>query len=87
MTLAFPNSTRSYDAKNGCVRFIGYDGMFQIFFSVAVDAVSEKRFEANQEENYLKAFDKSRTAIQTVAAKLYGRTRSNMYSITAADFS
>ncbi len=32
MTLAFPNTARSFDDVRKAVRFFGYDGMFEIRF-------------------------------------------------------
>lgn len=84
VALSFPNLARSYDTKNQCVRFVGYDGMFQVFFSIAVTAISNTRLES--EEDYLKAFDGSRAAIQTVATRKYESSRANVYSLTTRDF-
>ena len=86
MGLTFPNSSRSYDPGHGRIRFVGHDGMFQISFSITTDAISQKRFDgADAERDYLAAFDASRSSIQAVAAKAYGRTRKSTYALTAAD--
>jgi hypothetical protein len=37
MGISFPNEARSFDDKNRCVRFIGYDGMFEIKFYLATE--------------------------------------------------
>ena len=86
MALTFPNSSRSYDADHGRIRFVGHDGMFQISFSITTDAISPKRFDgADAERDYLATFDASRSFVQAVAAKAYGRTRKTTYALTAAD--
>jgi hypothetical protein len=84
VALAFPNSARSYDAKNQCVRFVGYDGMFQVFFSIAVSAISDTRLKT--EEDCLEAFDVARASILTVATRKYEATRTNMCALTPGDF-
>ena len=40
MSLTFPNRSRSYDEAGKRIRFVGHDGMFQISFSVAADAMT-----------------------------------------------
>ncbi len=86
MSLTFPNSSRSYDARNGRVRFIGHDGMFQISFSVATDALSRKNAtQPNTEDEFLAAFDAARARIQDVASKAYAKTRKSSYALTSAD--
>ena len=55
MSLTFPNRSRSYDAAGRRIRFVGHDGMFQISFSVAADAMSKMRPEtAADEAGYLR---------------------------------
>lgn len=86
MALTFPNSSRSYDADGKRIRFVGYDGMFQISFSITVDAISKKTFDLDEAESqYLTAFDAARKFIQDVARKAYSRTRKSTYAFTAAD--
>ena len=41
MSLTFPNRSRSYDEAGKRIRFVGHDGMFQISFSVAADAMTK----------------------------------------------
>ncbi|KAA3447819.1 DUF1488 domain-containing protein [Mesorhizobium sp. SARCC-RB16n] len=87
MSLTFPNTSRSYDEAGKRIRFVGHDGMFQISFSVAADAMSKINPEtAADEAGYLAAFDIASNAIHVVAAKAYDRTRRSMYVLTAADF-
>lgn len=40
MTLAFPNSSRSFDEVRNAVRFMGHDGMFQIRFFIEAGALT-----------------------------------------------
>jgi hypothetical protein len=35
MGISFPNQAHSYDDRNRCVRFSGYDGMLEVKFYVA----------------------------------------------------
>ena len=86
MSLTFPNPSRSYDERNHWVRFVGHDGMFQISFSVAEDALSGKGSNPLQTEaEFLSAFDAARKLIQEVASKAYSKTRKSSYAFTAAD--
>lgn len=82
MALQFPNTKRSFDPDGDCVRFVGYDGVFQVFFSVSVSALAPK---ARTEDSYLKAFDASVAKVHEVAAKFYSRSRKNNYRLTSID--
>jgi hypothetical protein len=87
MALTFPNLSRSYDAPGKRIRFLGHDGMFQISFSVTVDAISkEASAAADAETDYLAAFDAARSLIHDMARNAYSRGRKNMYALTSADF-
>ncbi|WP_421916944.1 DUF1488 domain-containing protein [Mesorhizobium sp.] len=87
MSLTFPNTSRSYDSAGKRIRFVGHDGMFQISFSVAADAMSKMQpGTAANEAGYLAAFDTSSRSIHDVASKAYARTRKSMYVLTADDF-
>jgi lipid A disaccharide synthetase len=83
MTLTFPNRSRSYDEVGQRVRFIGHDGMFEVPFFVATDAL---RPAAADEAHCLAAFDAARATIHDVAREIYGNTRRSVYVLTAADF-
>ncbi|MEI9429811.1 DUF1488 domain-containing protein [Mesorhizobium sp. B2-3-13] len=88
MSLTFPNRSRSYDVAGQRIRFVGHDGMLQISFSVAADAMTRIQPDtAADEAGYLAAFDRSSSTIHDVAAKAYGRTHKSLYALTAADFS
>ncbi|MEI9421236.1 DUF1488 domain-containing protein [Mesorhizobium sp. Cs1299R1N1] len=87
MSLTFPNRSRSYDVAGQRIRFVGHDGMLQISFSVAADAMTRIQPDtAADEAGYLAAFDRSSSTIHDVAAKAYGRTHKSLYALTAADF-
>ncbi|RWQ22018.1 DUF1488 domain-containing protein [Mesorhizobium sp.] len=87
MSLTFPNPSRSYDEAGQRIRFVGHDGMFQISFSVAADAMAKMRpGTAADEAGYLQTFDTESSAIREVASKAYDRTRKSIYVLTAADF-
>jgi hypothetical protein len=87
MALTFPNLSRSYDAVGKRIRFLGYDGMFQISFFIPVEAISRKTPEAaTAEADYLASFDAARGSIYGVAHKAYSRGRKNMHVLTSADF-
>ena len=86
MALTFPNSSRSYDPDGKRIRFVGHDGMFQISFSITLDAISKRTFDVNEAEaRYLNAFDEARKSIQDMAKKAYERTGKSAYAFTAAD--
>jgi hypothetical protein len=71
MTLTFPNRSRSYDEARHGVRFIGYDGMFEVPFLVEAAALQEKSASAVSEASCLAAFDASRFHFQDVAREVY----------------
>lgn len=83
MALTFPNVSRSYDAVGKRVRFVGYDGMFQVAFFVETAALAKASL---NETGYLQAFDAARTSIQDIARKAYSHGHKNMYVLTRADF-
>ncbi|RWM13153.1 MAG: DUF1488 domain-containing protein [Mesorhizobium sp.] len=87
MSLTFPNRSRSYDEAGKRIRFVGHDGMFQISFSVATDAISKAESgTSTAEATYLAAFDTASSSIHDVARNAYDRTRKSIYVLTAADF-
>lgn len=86
MTLTFPNPSRSFDQAHNVVRFIGYDGVFQVPFVVEADALTASDGKALLEAECLTAFDASRDLILDVARKAYSNKRRSSYTLTAADF-
>ncbi|RUW45619.1 MULTISPECIES: DUF1488 domain-containing protein [unclassified Mesorhizobium] len=87
MSLTFPNRSRSYDVAGQRIRFVGHDGMLQISFSVAADAMTRMQPDTTADEaGYLAAFDRSSSTIHDVAAKAYSRTHKSLYVLTSDDF-
>lgn len=84
MTLMFPNGSRSFDQERQGVRFIAYDGMFEVPFFVEADALVD-RHPATSEDSCLAAFDAARAAIRAAAVKIYKGRRPTIYVIAAAD--
>lgn len=79
MTLMFPNRSRSYyDARNA-VRFLGYDGMFEVPFFIEAAALIKPESPEILASDYLVAFDAARGTILEVAAKVYARGRRTLY--------
>jgi hypothetical protein len=83
MALTFPNRSRSYDAAGKRVRFVGYDGMFEVAFFVEAGAIAKASL---SETGYLQAFDEARNSIQDVAREAYANSRKNMYVLKPTDF-
>lgn len=88
MALTFPNNSRSYDEAKHRIRFLGYDGMFEVKFFVEVDAVSKAMArEVVGERALLEAFDSVRGDILDVAQQAYSHGRGKtMYVLTPTDF-
>jgi hypothetical protein len=87
MAVAFPNSARSYDEANRRVRFLGYDGMFEVRFFVSADVLAgELSQPTTSAGDYLAAFDALRPRIQKVAERAYARTRNSMIVLNLEDF-
>jgi hypothetical protein len=83
MALTFPNRSRSYDAAGKRIRFVGYDGMFEVAFFVETTAIAKAVL---NETGYLEAFDVARTAILDVAREAYSNGRKKLYVLKTADF-
>jgi hypothetical protein len=87
MTLAFPNPSRSFDEARNAVRFVGHDGMFEVWFLVETGALAKPDSSELSEADVLRAFDAARCAILDVARKAYARRRRRTsFVLTAADF-
>lgn len=86
MLLTFPNQSRSYDGVHDRIRFVGYDGVFEIDLSVEIEALAKttKNLPRN-EAGYLAAFDKARDAIERMAQIAYSRKQNTMIVLTATD--
>ncbi|MEP9374273.1 DUF1488 domain-containing protein [Mesorhizobium sp. KR1-2] len=85
MMLNFPNRSRSYDGAAKRVRFVGYDGTFQIPFSIEVGALLKIVPLIDTEEKCLAAFDAARVPILDAAQKAYARCDKSFYVLTEAD--
>lgn len=84
MTIEFPNLSRSFDRIRNAVRFVGYDGMFEVNFFIDAPELANAGTGASLEDRSLSAFDASRSAIYDIARKAYSRGRHNSYKISAA---
>ena len=84
MTLKFPNGSRSFDEERQGVRFVAYDGMFEVPFLVEAKALLDAH---SSEDACLAAFDASRASIRTAALRLYKGRQAAIYIIGAADLS
>jgi len=83
----FPNTSRSYDATRGVVRFWGYDRSMESLFFVAVEALRRIAPDLQPDETgYLRVFDLNRDRIYAAANKVYARGRRGSYDIQATDF-
>jgi hypothetical protein len=86
MTLAFLNRSRSFDDIRNGVRFVGYDGMFEVCFFVESAALGGRGKPKLSEAECLNAFDAARNAIHDVARAAYSARRRTSYVLTSADF-
>ncbi len=82
MTLTFPNRSRSFDQARKGVRFIAYDGMFEVPFFIDAAALEHESAAA---EACLAAFDAGRAAIHDAAMRIYRGRKSAIYVIGQAD--
>ena len=86
MPLSFPNQSRSYDARQRCVRFWAYDESLEIPFFVGADALRRIDPEATLDESgLLNAFDRYRSRIFKAADRIYSRRSRNSYTLSASD--
>jgi Protein of unknown function (DUF1488) len=72
MALSFPNSSRSYDETHSRIRFLGYDGMFEVRFYVPAEVLTAglSHWTAS-ESDYLASFDALRSKILDAAKSAY----------------
>jgi hypothetical protein len=86
MALSFPNRSRSYDAKQHCVRFWAYDEALEVPFFVEASALCRMDPKATRDEpGLLNAFDLHRGRIFKAANRIYSRNRRGSYTLAAAD--
>lgn len=87
MVFSFINPSRSYDAANRHVRFVGYDGMKSVRFAVELGALSKAGFGAVEGEvQSLAAFDAVRASVHDVARTASARASQPTCYLKAADF-
>lgn len=87
MTLQFPNTSRSYDARRNFIRFWGYDNSMEVSFFVEVSALHKLDPQmGNVEAGYLEAFDAARDRIHETARRIYSKAPNDAYLLAAADF-
>ena len=86
MALNFPNQSRSYDARQRCVRFWAYDESLEIPFFVEADALRRIDPKAPMDEpGLLDVFDRHRSKIFEAAGRIYSRRQRGSYTLAAAD--
>ena len=86
MSLSFPNESRSYDARQRCVRFWAYDESLEIPFFVEADALSRIDPKVTMDEpGLLNALDSHRDRIFEAANRIYSRRRRGSYTLAASD--
>jgi len=86
MALSFPNQSRSYDARQRCVRFWAYDESLEIPFFVEAAALRRIDPKATMDElGLLSAFDNHRSRIFEAAGRIYSRRQRGSYTLAAAD--
>lgn len=87
MALNFPNASRSYDRSRDCVRFWGHDGVVEVAFMVAADALlALEPATVDDESGWLHAFDVHRDKVLTVAEKAYSKAGHASYTLGPSDF-
>lgn len=68
------------------MRFIGYDGMFEVPFFLEATVLATHSGTPVTEAEYLAAFDSARGSIYDVAREAYSNSRRSSYKLTTADF-
>ena len=87
MALKFPNSSRNYDAGKHCIRFKGYDTVFEVAFELDSAAIRRLSPVVGEDEGaLLGAFDLNRERIERVAGRAYSKRRGDFIRLSASDF-
>ncbi|MDH7797558.1 MULTISPECIES: DUF1488 domain-containing protein [unclassified Beijerinckia] len=86
MTLTFPNPSRSFDQARNAIRFTAHDGLFEVPFYVAIDALAKSGNRASSEAECLKAFDAARSSVQDAARAAYTNGHRGFYMLKAVNF-
>ncbi len=86
MSVNFPNLSRSFDEDRDAVRFIGYDGMFEVRFFVEAEALATHPAGAENPDAWetacLSAFDARRSSIYDAARAVHARNRHGIHILT-----
>jgi len=87
MTIMFPNRSRSFNEATHAIHFTGYDGMFEVQFSIEMAALARIGGRiggrSTSEADLLATFDANRGSIQEAARAAYSSGRRNAYTLTA----
>jgi len=87
MSLSFPNPSRNYDSNKRCIRFKGYDTVFEVAFELGADAMRRlSPAVGNDEASLLVAFDLHRERIERVAARSYSGRHREVVTLSGANF-
>jgi hypothetical protein len=87
MALIFPNSARSYDEAHSRVRFLGYDGMFEVRFFVLAEVLAGRLSQRTASEaDYLASFDALRERILEAAKRAYKSSPDRTITLALANF-
>ncbi|MDF0664204.1 MULTISPECIES: DUF1488 family protein [unclassified Rhizobium] len=86
-SMAEKTARRRADETAKRIRFLGYDGMFEIRFFMDIGVRTKGPCPAaTSERHYLTAFDGLRTRILDVAKGVYASTRQNLIVLKLSDF-
>lgn len=87
MHLKFPNPSRHFDPVKRCIRFKGYDGVFEVAFELDVEALQYlSPGIGDGEPALLAAFDIQRERIERVAVRSYSGRRRDVIRLSRANF-
>ncbi len=87
MKLTFPNASRSYNAIQHSIRFVGHFAIFEITFDIEQAAlIRMSPSAASDEASLLDVFDANRPKIEAVANTVYWRIRKDYCQLSARDF-
>lgn len=83
MTIMFPNRSRSFNEATQAIHFTGYDGMFEVQFSIEMASLTRIGGRSSSEADLLATFDANRGLIQEAARAAYSSSRRNSYTLSA----
>ncbi len=87
MGISFPNAQRSFDDKNRCVCFAGYDGMFEVKCYLATEVLACEKLHRNVSElDRLTSFDALRPRILNAATSAYSKARCSPITLDLRHF-